>query len=812
MRDPGGVMQMCHSIRSVEQRLAALRRGPVLAMCLLLPLQPACGASTDGSAPTGGGIAPGGSVTLASLTPAERAGFEVWKKRVVKGCAWEEAFPGLARDYPPLDGSTSYEITALVDLTALSEANQGTPMIQGAHGEIVLLGEPAYDQSVEVNERRHAGVVNGRGGSFAVASNREDSECVVVLGGEEVFRARMVKQVPVVIFADDESRNVAGKDLDLEDAVNLNDSFGFLDTTPLLHQPLAALAPVPRAQNVLATRFGVALADAQSLFPLGTQSWPVAVKPLDREDEWTFAPGGVLYGSRSAIERFREAAALHFAFLFTPPLSGISTMDESLADKLLALSVEVTIDDGGKNARATAIALGDTFVRNAPRETLECFKGRHRAAQSFAPADAVVRFDPVFDGCDALTMDGYASLAADEESRALIASRTLARTPGAYAGSGCRNRPWCNFDYLGWDAALERIAVTSLKTGMDLTMLDPSTDEAKAPYLDRLSATIRRLTAYEGAVAASARDALREPIVTMVLAWALHRQALPGGTDEDAVTAALTNAGDRYPVSVARMLADMASSSTVTLLDAGQRAANCGKAFTVDHATKVAGTIDRVRAKLRSGSTFADGLRDEVLQRCPDPDELGRIDGAVDAASTFEEQDEALGDGVLFESHLERLVTHALEERWSDDTFRGLPDVVAFATLTHVYCDYEAVSDRALCVDPDLASLSAVPGKKLAPEFDGRYAALARELVANWKRWFGGDGLSAFSTQRALSEAFFGDSGLLVGCSDNAAFGRYRGELVRLLNQLVPYGDFDREYELAKQIEQLVNRSACEGI
>src|SRR5262245_7054299 len=93
-----------------------------------------CGGGSSSGGGGGGGDGDGdGSedhVTLDSLPKADRDGFEQWKKQVIKDCAWEQAFPSLANEFPDATGAP-YVARKRVDMHALLAMSGGVSLIAG---------------------------------------------------------------------------------------------------------------------------------------------------------------------------------------------------------------------------------------------------------------------------------------------------------------------------------------------------------------------------------------------------------------------------------------------------------------------------------------------------------------------------------------------------------------------------------------------------------------------------------------------------------------------------------------------------------
>jgi len=705
----------------------------------------ACGSSSDSS--NGGG----GNVTLDTLPADQRAAFEAWKARPVKDCYWVEAFPGLAQEArdggPPAPPSIPH-----VDVAALYAATHGSPVVQGDHGELVLLGPRVDDPSDATNGVTATYTIDGTTTrSLAVSATRSSVECVMTLGGAEVFRTQMAAAMEIAGYADAASLAVAGTDLTAP-AFDAGNTVGSLDAAPLLAHVLGALAPSDRAPGVLASHFQIDSAAAKQVFVVGAAQLPVTVLPkLDGVPP--VAPDAVMYGPSAAIAPLGDGTSVDLDLVFSPPGADVATADST---KLVVLRAAISVGAHGSNAHATALTVQPS-IDHADAAAIACFADRRRLARAFATAAShAPGFDAVFSSCRDLAVDGYAALIADPASQQQIAQTTFAGPVTAAA------------DYLGWDAAFLDIAGRLLAAGTDLATLDPGHASAA------LDAALTRATTWLHAVPSGAPGELRDAIGPDALRWTLHAVANLAALDA-VMPAALTNAGAAYAASALRMVQDINSGAP-----SGIVAATCGAALTGNRAARVAATLAK-SAALAEAQQFTAQLNDGLLQSCPDSVALDQIDAAIDAAATFVGQDKARGTGAHAGDALRGLVGRAISERWTQAAYGALGDLLALAVVRRPGCaTYTTYAERVLCVDPAMSRFSAVRAKLLDPALAARHAGFARATLPARQDWLASPAFD--DTRTSLDVAFF-DLGLWTGCSD-AGFAVSQTKLLQTLDQL----------------------------
>ena len=707
----------------------------------------ACGGS-DGAGGGGGG----GNVTLDTLPADQRAAFEAWKARPVKDCYWSEAFPGLAEEalagLPQPPAATPH-----VDVTALYAATHGSPVVQGDHGEIVLLGPAVEDSSDATNQLTQTYTTdNNVTRSLAVHAARSAGECVMTLGGAEVFRTRMAAAMEITGYADAASLAVAGTDLTAP-TFDPSNAVGSLETAPLLAHVLGALAPTSHAQDALAVHFQADGAAAKQVFVVAAAQLPITVLPkLDGVPP--VAPGAVMYGPRAAIAALgATGTSAGFDLVFNPALADAPTAEP---DKLVVLRADIAVLARGANAHATALAVQPSIDRS-DAAAITCFADRRRLAGAFATAAShAPGFDAVFASCRDLAADGYAALVADPASQQQIAQTTFTGPITAAA------------DYLGWDAVLLDVVGHLLAAGTDLATLDPGHAS------EALDAALTRATTWHDALPSDAPADLRDAIVPTALRWTLAAVANLTALDR-AMPGALTNAGATYSASVLRMMQDITRG-----LPAGLAAASCGAALAGDRAARVAATLAKAAA-LDAAQSFTAQLHDGVLQACPDGATLDRIDAAVDVAAAFVHEDEARGTSAHFQTAVRSLVGRALGEGWTQVSYDALGDLVALGVVRHPSClPFPTYAERVLCLDAALIRFSAGRGKLLDPALAARQAGFARATLPARQDWLAA---AAFARARSSLDVALFDRGLWTGCSD-AGFAASQTSLLQTLDQL----------------------------
>jgi len=709
-----------------------------------------------------------GPVTIDTLPEAARQQFEAWKAQPIKDCAWEQAFPSLAAQAA---NDEPYTPLQLVDPAALLAGNQGSPLLVGAGGELVLLGAAGGETGTRHRAHEERQTVNGKTRSLEVSSNLDDGTCVVSLGGAELYRTEIASHLPVLLAFDRGKLTGTGSDLRAMRQVTLSDGqvVGAVDGGPVMADALAALVPDARARGFLAGRFGVSEAQAGVLFTAapGARS-PDTIRLVAVDDVSPFAPGRALYGPAATLARLYNGGAWHAQLLY-----------RGFTKDLLALDVELSIAAGGKAARATDVRVAAP-VPLSDAALLTCFAQR-RQASYFEPAQPrSPDFSEQFFGCDGLAADGYAALAADPGARQAVTRLAMSGAPAPFRG---------------WDGAMIQVAERLYDRGVELSVLAEPSLPALAPVLAHWDTLRAALTDRK------TLDAFAPTLISLVFSWQLDGVA-PAAVLVDSVATALANTASSYGDSARRMLGDLGAD--ITAQGTGAKAVRCAVALVGDRRAAVEHALATVSQVLYSAG-FVERFRDELLQTCPDSGALAALEVSSAATSAFVADEVARSDqGRAFGDAIRGLVDHALTEHWTAATFAALTDIVAFgAVSSYTACTAPSVSERADCMDSGWLALTARPGKMLAPGAEVRYAALARELAARWP---------------ALADVRFADvryeisnrvfDGLWLGCTPDGVT-RSASRLLDLLGALVLAPTADARFVLEQQVSALVGATAC---
>jgi len=727
----------------------------ILRLLSILPIvAAACGGGSGGD----GGGDNGGNVTLDTLPADQRAAFETWKAQPIKDCFWVQAFPGLAKEALAGVPVAQPQPTPHVDVTALYTDTHGSPLFQGSQGEVVLLGSPIEDAGTAKNELNVTYTADGQTTrSLSVRAERTGGECVVTLGGAEVFRTRMAAAMEITAYADAASLAVAGHDLTLP-VFDASNTVGALEAAPLLAHTLGALVPGDRAYAAVAARFNVDEPTSKQVFAVGAAQLPAIVRPqLDGTP--AFAPDAVMYGPRAAIAPLADTSRVGLDLLFIP-----SASDAPTADKLLVVHTEIAIAARGSNAHATAFTVQPAIDRS-DAATIACFADRDRLASAFATAAGhAPGFDAVFASCRDLALDGTTALVSDPASQQRIAQRTF--TGPITSGT----------NYVGWDTVFLGIVDRLISAGTDLATLDPGHANAA------LDAALARAAAWLRAVPSAAPAELRDSVVPTSLRWTLA--AVTGLAELDTlIPSTFTNAGAAYTTSVLRMMQDVTQGATT-----GLAAARCGANLTGDRAARVAAML-ATTATLPEAQQFTDQMRGQLLQSCPDDAALVRINAAVAPARVFVTADQARAPGLAFARSVKALVARALTEGWTTDTYAVLGDLAELGIVRQPSCATTTTySEQIVCFDPNFLSFSATTGKLLDPAHAARHATFARGYLPARQDWLSA---TAFASLRAIIDGQFFDRGLWTGCTDQG-FAASQATLFQKLEQLRTAAPVDR--------------------
>lgn len=721
----------------------------------------AAGCGGDGDGPDGGSEH---VVTFDSLSPEEHAQFEAWKNRPFKACSWEQAFPQLAAAWGQ---ALSEEPSPRVDHAVLLAANAGSPLLVFG-GELVMLGEPVAERAWSPHTYDATRGDGGRTEKLTISSILDSGTCVVAIGTQEVFRAALPAQVPVVLSYSQVLPNTPTADLSsLEDAPG-GEPVARTDGNRLLRHVLAQLAPSAITRGAMAAHYGVSTELIAARFPLGAARapelarlrWPTGVLP--------FAPGiagSSLLGTRAQLQPLYEGAAFELELLF----GGVST-------GRLALRAEMSSTRGGLAVRARSITAAP-IVPFDDAAMVACFEARD-AARLFEPTQALApAFGEQYLACAALAADGYAALAASPQARTRLTQKAMSA-----AGP----------QYRGWDDALIQVAQRAHERGVDLAALG------------NLGAVLPRWRTLQGSVAAElpARPLLERALIAMVFGW--HFRALASSDALVAeVRAAVVAAAAEFPASVKRMLDDL--SLGLAPSSPGVVAMRCGQAFTGARREQVLRARDAAALVLYS-QPFLDDFTGSFLQECPSDASVAALETGAPAVTAFLRADaERDGGSPTFALFAAQLVEHALAQRWSEATFAALADVLAYAAVSkHSLCGTSpALSQRAVCVDSSFEILGAAPGGLLAPAVAARNAELARTLTARWPELADS---SFFTARFDLQDAYF--SGMWLAC-DDAGFGRSRGKLLDRLSALRRAASFEERLTIEAELRTLEESESC---
>lgn len=731
----------------------------VIALAMGLVGGTACGGGDDGGADK--------DVTFDALPEAARAQFEAWKAQPIKACAWEQAFPSLAEQYPPPSGS-GVAPGPRVDLTRVLAENQGSPLLSNAQGELILLGAPAVDSLSSTHAHESSRTVNGRTERFKISSNLEQGMCVVSLGDEELYRAALAAAVPVVLSLDAEALAPAGVDLlPMQDAID-GEPIARSDGSRLLRHAIAALAPTARAQAKLAARYQITAAVSAELFPIGSPERPRLARLLTPAGATPFEPfaAAQLFGTRAQLQPLYDGSAAVVELLFG-----------GLPDARLALRAELTSSAGGKGVKAAKISVAPE-VPFDDAAMLTCFAQREAAKHFESGQVRSPAFDEQYLGCAFLAKDGFAALAASPTGRAAVTAQAM-RAGGV--------------SYRGWDAAIIEVAKRAHELGLDLSALGE---------LAEVLGNWRVLRQGAASLPASAKAALERAAIELAFRW--HFNALlPSSSFVQDVAAALGNAGNGFAVSVERMMSDVARD--LSAAGAGARAARCGQALVAARRAAVDRAVSAA-ALVPYASSFVGSFSAELLQTCPSEASLAALEASAAAVNTFITADsQRAGGSATFSLAAADLVEHALEQRWSTATFAALPDVLDYAAASkYTFCGLNPTrAQQAVCVDSSFELLGTGDGGLLAPAVAPRYAELAKTLTARWPALSG----ATFVTARFdLQDAYF--EGMWLGCSD-AGFARSRTKLLDLITALLAAPTFDARFDIEEELRALEQAATC---
>jgi len=737
-------------------------RRSLLAVLLLSSLAPACGESSDPGDPSAE------PVTLDSLPAAERSAFEVWKKRPVKDCAWEEAFPELEKRFPP--PPEPYIARARIDEDALLAGHGGLPIITGAGGTIVVLSRPTGTQSTEVDERQIRITVNGKSSVLMASAVRDGGVCTITLGGQEIFRARMWETMPFGVSTSAAALQAAAGQVVDPAKLNGGGDVAAIDGGRLVAHALAATRPDAAVRDVLAADLGITAQTAAAAFPLGVPVAPLVVRPVAAEVT-PFTPGQFLFGPAATVAALPRGGAIDVDLIY-PGLEG-----------LLALRATLAVNAADGVARTTAVAAG-AAVALADAAAVGCFLDRQRLAASFQPlGPRRVKFADAFSGCSVLAADATAALAGDARARALVATETFADAPSVGI-----------IDYVGWDAALFALVDRVADGALDVAAFDP---EGRLPFFD---AAFARLVRYRRALAPAAAPTLRAAIDRTVLKWGLRNLVVPADLDANLV-AALGGPASAYGGSLSTALADI-----VTLGPSGVSAVACAAGLTGARADHVAALLGRLHAEAHAGS-FTTRFEISLFQSCPSDSALDALDAAVAAAGRFIAAGGTTGTSTS-DADLEDLVGHALDERWDDAVYSAAAAVVDFAVAGFAsQCHSESTAaSRAVCADPNFRFLTTAAGRVLSPALRARNLGLAQALLPLWTGALSGS--SYFEVRFDIENTFFANVTMWGGCSD-ASFASAQTRLLGLLDARTKATSIEEELQLESSIRSLVASQTC---
>ena len=765
----------------------AMRRKVMGLAAALLGLAGACGGEGESE------DEPDVAVTFESLPQLEREHFAAWKAQPLKACSWQQAFPALAERAGAVPSGAGP--SPRVDLPAILAANAGSPLLESASGELVLLGDPPLDATFATDEHRSSRSVSGRTETLHISADLMQGTCILTLDGAELYRAELPAQVPVVLSFD--AAALAGAGADLSPLVDAPDGHPIArtDGALLLRHALTALVPTPRAHAVLAARLRsspqATPAAVAALFPLAAPRLPGVARLIATSGGSGPAPSEVTPFAATGVTGAAGASLLGPRAQLQPLYIGgaggatsVELLYAGLPEASLALRVALASEAGGRDVRATAITAAPT-VPFDDAAMVACFAQRQVAhhfdlAQPRSPA-----FAEQYLGCQALAADGFTALAMSAAARDAVADQAMSG-----GGSG----------YRGWDDAMIQVAQRMNERGLELSLLEgrgaPGAAAAVVASWRILRQGIASADAAPAAVAALERSALET-------AFRWHFAALaPTSPFVLEVSAAIGNAGQRFSASVQRMLADLARS--VAPAGSGAAAVRCGQALVGDRRAAAARAVEATALVVYAGR-FIESFSADFLQRCPSPASLAALESSAAEVALFVAADARRdgGNSPTFPLAAASLVEHALEQRWSLETFAALPDLLGFAVLSKYQgcSSYASQAQRAGCIDPAFELLGT--GGLLAPAVTARHAELARALTARWPTL---DGPAFFTARFDLQDAFF--RGLWLGCSD-LGFSHSRAALLQLLTALVAAPTFDARLELEQQLRELTDASTC---
>jgi len=718
-----------------------------------------CSGGDDGAP----GPGPEEHVTLESLPQADRDAFDHWKQQVIKDCAWQQAFPSLDEEFAVAD-APAYVPGVRVDLAALRTVTDGSPLIVGTGGQLVLLDVPTVDGVVAHDTRTSRRTVNDHERVFDVSAELADGQCILKLDGKELFRGTLSAGLPVIASYDGAPPPTPGGG---------GDDVAALDSAALLAPVLAALVPTARAHGVLAQVFTASEADARVAFPLRPSRGPDVVRLRAVPGATPFAPGARIYGPTLVMQALFNSGTLQAELLYS-----------GLHDDLVALRADVAVAPAGASVQVVAIAAADR-VAHDDDASRSCFLQRGAASRFETIQPRSPAFDEQFAGCAMLSVDGYAALGGAVETRRAVA--TTAMVPGFTLGT-----------YRGWDDALIEVAQRMDARGLALGDLDPTAS------IVELSLVLVRHAAVTAAITdPAARAAVRGAVVGLVFRWFFDGLD-PSDALITAIGGALNLNAVAYPDSVRHMLRDLGERDDV--LDAGPRAVQCGLDLVGERRAAVEHALVAVAAAPFS-ATFEAELRANVLQLCPTVDSLAALETSAAAVRAFVTADQArAGDSSTYPFDAEPLVSLALRQRWTDATFAALADLVGLALVSDAtHCaTRRSIAEQITCVDVTFDLLTANPDTGvLAPAVAARYATMARELTARWP--------ALASAQLATIRFDLTDAwrnGLWRGCTDDG-FRLAKADLYELLDAAQAATTFDERFDLEVQIASLVTDPIC---
>ena len=705
-------------------------------------------------------------MTLASLPQADRDALVRWQAQAIKDCAWQQALPSLAAEFPADDGAP-FVGQPRVDLRALHAVTGGGPLVQGANGALVLLDAPARDLGFEHAVRSTRHTVNGTTRVLDVRADRDHDVCVISLDGEEIFRTELAPSVPVIASYDGQVSGVASGDLSPLVAGRGAEPAAAIDSRPLLAPVLAALVPTVRAERALAQLLGASEDAARQAFPLQPSRAPDVVR-LRAVTATPFAPGARMFGATASLAPIYDGGTVQLELLY-----------DGLDADLIAIRAGVAVAAGGKAVQLAAITAGDR-VAHDDAASRACFTARAVASQFELAQPRSPAFDEQLAGCAHLAVDGYAALAGGADTRLAIA--TMAIGPGVAPTA-----------YRGWDHALITIAQRMDAQGVALRELDPGQTIAELGSVVARHAALREATV---------DPEVRGALVALVFHW-WFAALEPTPALITSLGSALRNTAS-YPDAVQQMLADLGDG--VGELDAGPRAVACGVELVDARRAEIDHALASV-AKVPFADGFHRDLLGQILQLCPTSAALAQLETSTVAVTAFVTADQArAGGSTLFALDIEPLVDHALGQTWSTATFAAFSDLVDFALVGDAtFCASNASrAEQAACIDSSLARFSAAePDGVLAPSVAARYATMARALIARWPSLADA---RFIDTRFDLTEAW--SAGLWRACSD-AGFDRAQKQLFTLLDALRAATSFDDRFALETQIADLLHQATC---